>query len=733
MRMPYVSIVGAAGYTGQETLDRVLAHPELELYALGSDSLAGQDATRSTRGSTGTAASASRGFITNDAALACGADADVPLPLARGGGRARAAVARRRGRPLRRPPARRRRPRTRRGTASTHPAPGRARRLVVRAPRAVAARRAADREPGLLRDRGRCSRSRPIADAIEPGERRRRRDVGDDGRGAGAEALVARGRRARERLAVQGRRAPARARDRAAARLPRLRSCPTCCRSGAGCSRPATSARPGADLRALLEERYAASPVVDGAAGGRRARARPRPAAPTAPRSASSTTAAPDRTIVDLRARQPRQGRRRPGGPERQPALRLRRDGRAPARRSARLMSVTAAAGFVACGVARRDPAVREAGPRARPLDRARRRRARCGRRTASRRRPSSSRGATSSSREPQAVVVNAGVANAATGARGERGRRARPRPRRRGCSSSAPEEVVVLSTGVIGVRAADGEAARRRRRGGRRALRRTAVPTRRRRSSRPTRGPKQAVAHRRRVHRRRDGEGRRDDPSRASRRCSRSSRPTTRSSPGEADRRSCAPPSSASFNRISVDGECSTNDAVVLLANGASGDRARRRRRDEQFAAALGEVCADARAADRRGRRGRDRAARDRRVAAPPRRRRRRRSRGASRPRRSSRPPPSAATRTGAACSPPPARRRGTAASRTLDPERLDVSLRRHARLRRRRADRARARARRRRRAGSSSTSGSATARRAYLASDLSYDYVRLNAEYTT
>ena len=27
-----------------------------------------------------------------------------------------------------------------------------------------------------------------------------------------------------------------------------------------------------------------------------------------------------------------------------------------------------------------------------------------------------------------------------------------------------------------------------------------------------------------------------------------------------------------ASFNRISVDGECSTNDAVLLLANGASG-----------------------------------------------------------------------------------------------------------------------------------------------------------------
>jgi len=39
--MADVSIVGAAGYTGQETLDRVLGHPELRVVAVGSDSLAG--------------------------------------------------------------------------------------------------------------------------------------------------------------------------------------------------------------------------------------------------------------------------------------------------------------------------------------------------------------------------------------------------------------------------------------------------------------------------------------------------------------------------------------------------------------------------------------------------------------------------------------------------------------------------------------------------------------------
>jgi N-acetyl-gamma-glutamyl-phosphate reductase len=42
--MPTAAIVGSAGYTGQETLDRLLAHPELELVALGSNTLAGKPA-----------------------------------------------------------------------------------------------------------------------------------------------------------------------------------------------------------------------------------------------------------------------------------------------------------------------------------------------------------------------------------------------------------------------------------------------------------------------------------------------------------------------------------------------------------------------------------------------------------------------------------------------------------------------------------------------------------------
>jgi glutamate N-acetyltransferase / amino-acid N-acetyltransferase len=44
------------------------------------------------------------------------------------------------------------------------------------------------------------------------------------------------------------------------------------------------------------------------------------------------------------------------------------------------------------------------------------------------------------------------------------------------------------------------------------------------------------------------------------------------------------------SFNRISVDGDCSTNDAVVLLANGASDAQ----RDADAFGRALEEVCAE-------------------------------------------------------------------------------------------------------------------------------------------
>jgi N-acetyl-gamma-glutamyl-phosphate reductase len=74
MQMPFVSIAGAAGYTGQETLDRVLRHPELELYAVGSDSLAGRNADALDPRLNRNGGKRVPRLITNAAALACEAD-----------------------------------------------------------------------------------------------------------------------------------------------------------------------------------------------------------------------------------------------------------------------------------------------------------------------------------------------------------------------------------------------------------------------------------------------------------------------------------------------------------------------------------------------------------------------------------------------------------------------------------------------------------------------------------
>src|SRR5919108_5376812 len=72
--MRSTAILGGSGYAGQETLDRVPAHPELELVALGSDSLAGRPAValdpRLARNGHG----ALPYFVPNEEALAAGAE-----------------------------------------------------------------------------------------------------------------------------------------------------------------------------------------------------------------------------------------------------------------------------------------------------------------------------------------------------------------------------------------------------------------------------------------------------------------------------------------------------------------------------------------------------------------------------------------------------------------------------------------------------------------------------------
>ena len=189
---------------------------------------------------------------------------------------------------------------------------------------------------------------------------------------------------------------------------------------------------------------------------------------------------------------------------------------------------------------------------------------------------------------EPQAVVINAGVANAATGEAGiaDAERTAAEVGR---VLALAPEQVVVLSTGVIGVSLPMGSvltgvreaAAALDPEGGDAAA--AAILT-------TDRWPKQAVAEANGfvVGGLAKGAGMIHPRLATMLAVVTTDYPLDAGEPAGFLRAAV----DASFNRISVDGECSTNDAVVLLANGASGVE-RTAASDERFAAALGEVCA--------------------------------------------------------------------------------------------------------------------------------------------
>jgi len=192
-------------------------------------------------------------------------------------------------------------------------------------------------------------------------------------------------------------------------------------------------------------------------------------------------------------------------------------------------------------------------------------------------------------SAEPRAVVVNSGVANAATGEAGiaDAERTAAETAELLGLRA---EEVVVLSTGVIGlplpmdkilagVRLATASLAPS---GGDTAA--TAILT-------TDRGPKQIAVETQGfvVGGMAKGAGMIHPHLATMLAVLTTDYPLE---PGEAVAL-LRPAVDASFNCISVDGECSTNDAVVLVANGASGV-VRSAALDEEFASALGDVCAD-------------------------------------------------------------------------------------------------------------------------------------------
>jgi glutamate N-acetyltransferase / amino-acid N-acetyltransferase len=190
---------------------------------------------------------------------------------------------------------------------------------------------------------------------------------------------------------------------------------------------------------------------------------------------------------------------------------------------------------------------------------------------------------------EPQAIVVNSGIANAATGPAGvaDAERTAAETARLLGIRA---EEVVVLSTGVIGVPlpmerllpGVEAAAAALAADGGDAAA--TAILT-------TDSGPKSAAVagHGFTVGGMAKGAGMIHPRLATMLAVVTTDYPLEPGEPIELLRTAA----DASFNRISVDGECSTNDAVVLLANGASGiDRSPAT--DAELVDALGTVCAE-------------------------------------------------------------------------------------------------------------------------------------------
>jgi len=190
---------------------------------------------------------------------------------------------------------------------------------------------------------------------------------------------------------------------------------------------------------------------------------------------------------------------------------------------------------------------------------------------------------------EPRAVVVNSGVANAATGAEGVVGARATA-VQAASLLGLSPEQVLVLSTGVIGtplplakVLGGVGEAALRLSRCGGGTAAEAIMTTDTRPKEALSRGDGFVVGGMAK------GSGMIHPHLATMLAVVTTDYPLE---PGEAID-FLRPAVEASFNSISVDGECSTNDSVVLLANGAS-CVTRTPASDAQFALCLRLVCAE-------------------------------------------------------------------------------------------------------------------------------------------
>jgi glutamate N-acetyltransferase/amino-acid N-acetyltransferase len=190
---------------------------------------------------------------------------------------------------------------------------------------------------------------------------------------------------------------------------------------------------------------------------------------------------------------------------------------------------------------------------------------------------------------EPQAVVVNSGVANAATGAQGIADAVATAEHAAQALGL-APEEVIVLSTGVIGaplpldcVRAGIDAAAAQLSADGGAAAAEAILTTDTHAKEAVFRGSGFTVGGMAK------GSGMIHPNLATMLAVVTTDYPL---GPGEAID-FLRPAVDASFNSISVDGECSTNDAVVLLASGAAAIE-RTPATDAELALAIRTVCAE-------------------------------------------------------------------------------------------------------------------------------------------
>jgi glutamate N-acetyltransferase / amino-acid N-acetyltransferase len=192
-------------------------------------------------------------------------------------------------------------------------------------------------------------------------------------------------------------------------------------------------------------------------------------------------------------------------------------------------------------------------------------------------------------STEPQAVVINSGIANAATGAQGEADATATA-VHAAGLLELMPEQVLVLSTGVIGapmpmdrvLAGVDAAAAALSPHGGDEAA--EAILT-------TDTHPKTAIAHGGgfTVGGMAKGSGMIHPNLATMLAVVTTDYPLE---PGEAIEL-MRPAVDVSFNSITVDGECSTNDAVILLSSGAAAIH-RTPATDEAFVLALRTVCSE-------------------------------------------------------------------------------------------------------------------------------------------